>query len=244
MNGDLRAITDGWPSEPGQMAARRITGDDGRQFLQLRLDLGVLQMELTGRPDGARPHGADSLLRHCQRLERSGALARRRLTRSECEGLEKEAVQYYHRQLAYAAIDDIEGVLRDTGHILEAIRLIARRAPEESAVWPFVHIFPYVRLVHAHALAQRLAAAGRLEETDSVFHAAMNEITEFLEAHDGAGAPAPEHSLRLIEQMRQDIRKQRPADPRQNMEAELRRAIEEEDYERAAELRDRIRNLG
>ena len=30
----------------------------------MRLDLGLLQMEMTGRPDGAKPHGYDSLLEY------------------------------------------------------------------------------------------------------------------------------------------------------------------------------------
>ena len=37
--------------------ARKIVGEDGKEKLQVRLDLGLLQMELNGRPDGERPHG-------------------------------------------------------------------------------------------------------------------------------------------------------------------------------------------
>jgi hypothetical protein len=49
---DLRLITTDWPYEPGQINVRKIRGVDNRIKIQMRLDLGLLQMEMTGRPDG------------------------------------------------------------------------------------------------------------------------------------------------------------------------------------------------
>jgi hypothetical protein len=34
----------------------------GGRAIQVRLELGILQMALEGRPDGRRPHGSPSLL--------------------------------------------------------------------------------------------------------------------------------------------------------------------------------------
>ena len=61
---DIVPLLKGWDYEPGTINVRKINGLDGRQKLQMRLDLGLLQMELTGRPDGAKPHGFDSLLEY------------------------------------------------------------------------------------------------------------------------------------------------------------------------------------
>ena len=36
---------------------RLVTARDGRSVVQVRLDLGILQLEIEGRPDGQRPHG-------------------------------------------------------------------------------------------------------------------------------------------------------------------------------------------
>src|SRR5881394_2579518 len=66
MNLDLNTLLRDWPHEPGAIKVRKIIGLDGREKLQLRIDLGVLQMEMTGRPDGARPQGCDSLLSYHQ----------------------------------------------------------------------------------------------------------------------------------------------------------------------------------
>jgi len=58
MSLDLNTVLRDWPHENGKIKVRKILGLDGREKLQLRIDLGVLQMELTGRPDGLRPHGS------------------------------------------------------------------------------------------------------------------------------------------------------------------------------------------
>src|SRR5262245_37546884 len=61
---DIGPLLKGWDYEPGTINVRKINGADGSPKLQMRLDLGLLQMELTGRPDGAKPHGHDSLLEY------------------------------------------------------------------------------------------------------------------------------------------------------------------------------------
>ena len=62
MSLDLNSLLQDWPHEAGAIKVRKIVGLDGHEKLQLRIDLGILQMELTGRPDGQRPHNCESLL--------------------------------------------------------------------------------------------------------------------------------------------------------------------------------------
>ena len=59
---DIAGILDGWEFEPDAIQVRIITGDDGAEKIQMRIDLGLIQMELDGRPDGERPEGFESLL--------------------------------------------------------------------------------------------------------------------------------------------------------------------------------------
>src|SRR4029077_14584865 len=67
MSLDLNTILKDWPHENGNIKVRKIAGLDGREKLQLRVDLGVLQMEMIGRPDGRRPHNCESLLEYHQK---------------------------------------------------------------------------------------------------------------------------------------------------------------------------------
>lgn len=62
MTNDLTAILNDWPHEPGKISARLLEGPDGLELIQVRIDLGILQMHADGRPDGQRPNGFESLL--------------------------------------------------------------------------------------------------------------------------------------------------------------------------------------
>ena len=44
---DITPVLTDWEYEPGTLNVRKITGLDGLPKLQLRLDLGLLQMEMT-----------------------------------------------------------------------------------------------------------------------------------------------------------------------------------------------------
>lgn len=62
MDRDLTEILAEWAFQPGQINVRLIQGKDGEPRIQVRLDLGLLQMFVDGRPDGQHPDGFDSLL--------------------------------------------------------------------------------------------------------------------------------------------------------------------------------------
>jgi len=123
MSSDLHSILGDWPHETGKIKVRKIVGLDGREKLQLRIDLGVLQMEMTGRPDGVRPHGCESLLEYHQ--VRAGRAVQRgenyELTLEQCAELQQEGIQYYHRYLSLFQINDFPGVVRDTQRNLDLL---------------------------------------------------------------------------------------------------------------------------
>src|SRR5436190_21814449 len=65
MSDDISHGLAGWPYDDQEgLQVRRIEGDDGLPAIQLRIDLGILQLRMTGRPDGLQPHGHESLLEH------------------------------------------------------------------------------------------------------------------------------------------------------------------------------------
>ncbi|MCX6916994.1 MAG: hypothetical protein NT167_28810, partial [Verrucomicrobia bacterium] len=115
---DITATLADWPYEPGQVSARRIQGADGRDKIQLRLDLGLLQMETSGRPDGVKPHGCESLLDYYEH-QRQSHLAENKpaeafsLDERACETLRAEGMMFYHRYLAAFVLEDYDLVERD-----------------------------------------------------------------------------------------------------------------------------------
>ncbi len=116
--------------------------------MQLRVDLGVLQMELTGRPDGRRPHNCESLLEYHQkratRAEQKGETYE--LTAEQCSELQQEGIQYYHRYLSLFQINDFEGVVRDTQRNLDLFSFVAQHTDREEFSWALQQFRPYVLL--------------------------------------------------------------------------------------------------
>src|SRR5438128_12080595 len=66
MNFDISHILDKWEYHPGQVVVRKFIGKEGQEKIQLRVDLGLLQMNAQGRPDGKRPFGHESLYEYHQ----------------------------------------------------------------------------------------------------------------------------------------------------------------------------------
>ena len=100
---DITPVLRGWDYEPGTINVRKVSGIDGSPKLQMRQDLGLLQMEITGRPDGRRPHGYESLLEYFEtqladhRRRNQGSEDGFHLSRNQCQSLRDEAMMYYWR---------------------------------------------------------------------------------------------------------------------------------------------------
>ncbi len=83
MSEDIGNLLRAWPFEPGKLNVRLIPGQDGEPKIQLRLDLGILQMHTEGRPDGQKPFGHESLLEyHEARLDEATFRQRERDARA------------------------------------------------------------------------------------------------------------------------------------------------------------------
>lgn len=245
---DIKDLLAEWPFEPGHISVRRITGADNRPRIQMRIDLGILQFETSGRPDGQRPHGHESLLHYqLARLRRyrkaNGTDLGFELTPQECRDLRAEAAQYYHRYLSLFVLEDYEGVERDTARNLKVLDLCRRYAAETDDRYMLEPYRPYVLMMHYRARAQRAIhqrqwarAMEATEEGLAMIRQALEEMgQERLFRH------CPE--AQLLRRLRRQIRKHLPPDPLRMLEKQLTRAIAEEAYEEAARIRDRIAQL-
>src|SRR6185503_14684040 len=105
MNFDISNLLEAWDYQAGQIVVRKLKGKDGKEKIQLRVDLGLLQMNAAGRPDGKQPYGHESLLEHFEsklfkyRSEHNDSDERFRLNAEECAKLQQEAIQYHHRYI-------------------------------------------------------------------------------------------------------------------------------------------------
>ncbi|MCX6966412.1 MAG: UvrB/UvrC motif-containing protein [Verrucomicrobia bacterium] len=241
MNLDLNTLLEGWPHEPGQIRVRKIIGTDGTEKIQLRLDLGLIQMETVGRPDGMHPHGSVSLLdwHREQADEAEAAGASYSLGPEECNELHQEGVQYYHRYLALFQLEDFAGVLRDTQHNLNLFSLVSKYAEREEMAWSFEQFRPYVLMMRTRAKASLELARDDIPAALRQIERGRDQIVAFLKER-----PEPTDTCSEVEFLNEwleELQSKRPLSKLEIMQREMDRAVATEAYERAAELRDAIR---
>ena len=99
-----RPILAGWEFEPDEFRSASSPVTTAREKIQMRIDLGLIQMEVDGRPDGERPEGYESLLDSYEAAGAAGSRARQATLharpRRRAPALMREGLQYYHRYLS------------------------------------------------------------------------------------------------------------------------------------------------
>lgn len=245
MNIDLNNILGDWPYDAASINARWIVGQDGGRKIQLRLDLGVLQMEAKGRPDGTRPRDHESLLAYHAALEEKQGYdpAAFRLDAGICAELQQEAAQYYYRYIALYALRDLDGVMADTEHNLGILEMVTRHTEDDELVWQFLQFFPYIRMMNARARAEKSAEAKQYDEAIEALEQGIRDIREFWRENGDQDDEEQCREIELLTDLLGDIRGSRPRTEMDVLQDELARAIATENYERAAMLRDAIKTL-
>jgi UvrB/uvrC motif len=245
MSLDLNTILRDWPHENGNVKVRKIAGLDGREKLQLRVDLGVLQMEMTGRPDGQRPHNCDSLLEYHQRraarAEEKGEGYE--LTPEQCAELQQEGIQYYHRYLSLFQINDFAGVMRDTQRNLDLFTFVAEHTDREELSWSMQQFRPYVLMMNTRARASILLGEGKFAEAMGEIERGRDAISEFFQRSNFPELVSKSSEIAFLDEWLEEVKAKRPLSKLEIMQREMEAAIAKELYERAAELRDAIKLL-
>src|SRR3954470_9912968 len=245
MSLDLNTLLSDWPHETGAIKVRKILGLDGREKLQLRIDLGMLQMEMTGRPDGHRPHNCESLLQyHQRRAARSEARGDAyELTSEQCSELQQEGIQYYHRYLSLFQINDFAGVIRDTQRNLDLFEFVSLHTDRDELVWSFQQFRPYVLMMNTRAKASILLGDGKFAEAMREIERGRDLIVEFFQQSNFPEMAQKSSEIAFLDEWLEEVSSKRPLTKLEIMEREMEVAIASELYERAAELRDAIRLL-
>jgi hypothetical protein len=240
---DIQPILAGWDYDPDELQVRIIAGDDGREKLQMRIDLGLIQLELAGRPDGRRPEGHESLLDLYEARAAEAGGDDFSLDASACAALMREGVQYYHRYLAAFHLQRYDLVVRDTERNLRLFAFVVRHAARQRDKLEFDRYRPYVTMMWARARASGALArddhAAALVEIDR----GIEGIRQFLRDYGHEDSEAECMELGFLLRWRREVDRARPIGPVERLEQQLALAVELEDYEEAARLRDQLQRL-
>jgi len=247
---DITPILDGWDHDPDELQVRIVAGIDGRDKIQMRIDLGLVQMELEGRPDGRRSGNSESLL---DELEEQAAAASEgpgpayTLKSDACAGLMREGVQYYHRYLAAFHLQRYDLVIRDTDRNLRLFAFVVRHATRQRDKLQFDQYRPYVTMMNTRAHAAQ--ALARIDYVTALarIDAGIEAIRAFLQEYGQSEHEAECFELSFLLRLRREVEDERPVGPVERLEQQLELAVAMEEYEEAARIRDqlhRLRNAG
>lgn len=240
MSQDIDAILRSWEYRPGTVQARLVPAAGGRQVIQMRVDLGVLQMETSGRPDGMRPHGSPTYFHHLQqeaaRLSQAGQPFV--LDEHQCQETDREFVQFYHRRICWLALRQHAQAVRDADHTLAFMNFVRDHSPDEAYTRAHEQYRPFV-------LFQRTQAAALACEPDDpegaidAIRAGALQLEECLANEEAGEFPEGQMMLEQLRKMADSLRQAHGVE--ETLREQLERAVANEDYETAARLRDALR---
>jgi hypothetical protein len=251
MGKDIDEALRDWPYDPdaSSVVARQVRARDGRWVVQVRHELGVLQMESEGRPDGLRPHGFRTYLDYLRHRAADRALKPGKvgpsfmMKRDQFGEVDREVVQYYQRRMAWLALHRYDRMLADADHSLALLDFVLRHCDDAEFVAGHER---FRGLVLFHRAQARAALALERHEPEQAVDAVRDAVSsiekhhdEWLREHeDDDETPAPA----LVEQLHEIEREiRRCFDVGTTLREQLDEAVAREDYERAARLRDQIR---
>jgi len=225
-----------WPYRPETVNVRMVPGDDGRDVIQMRIDMGLLQMEAVGRPDGTVPHGYETYYDYLVSLEfREEDFE---LDDDQCMEVDREFVQFYHRRICWLALREFDQARIDAEHTLALMDFCAAHSPDDH--WTATHeqYRPFVLFhrIQAAALAEleEDSAEGAIHE----INAGLAELEELFEKNDLGELFEENELVAKLTELRESLRDHYQID--RTLHEQLEDAVAREEYELAARIRDEL----
>ena len=241
MSQDIDAALHGWDFRPGLVQARLVQAADGRQVIQMRVDLGLLQIETTGRPDGTRPHGSATYFEYLRQQARVADRAGQSFVLSEeqCEEADREFIQYYHRRICWLALRNYGQAIADADHTLTFMSFVHDHSPSEDYTQAHEQYRSFV-LFHRTQAAAALAVEG--DDPEAALDAirdGLEKLRAFFAAYGAEEHMEEDGMVQQLRKMDESLRKVHNIGA--TLQEQLAEAVAKEQYETAARLRDELK---
>jgi hypothetical protein len=232
----LDALLNEWPFDPQAPMVRLVKGVDGRDTIQIRVDLGILQLDTAGRPDGSRPEGFATYLELlCSRREADGGFL---MDDDDCFEADREFAQFYHRRVAWLRLQRYQQAVADADHTLALMDMCRDHSLDEE--WTMTHeqYRPFVLFHRTQAAALAALNESTAEEAIVQINQGLDAIRQVFEEHDAGDEYHEDEMVQRLEQLRESLREEYSVGP--TLQERLAEAVASEQYELAARLRDEL----
>jgi len=235
---DIDSVLKGFEFKPGEGNARLFKARSGREVVQMRVDMGVLQMETDLRPDGQRPHGAETYYDYLvgEAIREGGSF---RLSREQCSEADREFVQYYHRRICWLSLREYRRAAKDADHSLAFMDFVREHSPDDEWTLSHEQYRPFVLFHRVQAGALALLEDQGPEAAIVEINRGLEQFRNLFERYDAADQYSEDELVRRLEEMRESVRQR--YDVGRTLGEQLADAVLAENYELAAKLRDRMR---
>ncbi|MGE0609733.1 MAG: UvrB/UvrC motif-containing protein [Pirellulales bacterium] len=234
---DIDAILRDWPLEPGELCVRLVRGSDSREVIQMRVEMGVLQLEVSNRPDGQRPHGADTFFDYLL-AEAIHSGDDYRLSEEQCGEVDREFLQFYHRRICWLQLRDFARAVRDADHSLAMMDFVKTRSPSDDWVESHEQYRPFILFHRTQASALAALEEDGPEAAIGQINQGVGRIRAVYEENDALEDFDDDEMVGRLEQLKEALRDH--FNVGRTLNEQLAEAIASEQYELAAKLRDEI----
>ena len=232
VNSDLYAhMLSRWPYQSGKVLARVVSGENDVERLQVRVELGILQMEVVGHPEGAIP------------IYESMKQTPEALDESTCLALQREAALYAYRAFILSVLERHAGVVKDMARNLAVMSMIIDSANSDVDRGRARSLTVQFLMIRARSRAAFAASKGDFSLARRTLESDMKEIRDALRQAGRASDVENAPEIQLLKGMQDMYVPRLPSSQRQEMEERLAAAIDVENYELAAILRNELRQL-
>ncbi len=241
MRQDIDEALADWECKPGTVQARLIQAQDGREVIQLRVDLGILQLEVAGRPDRTRPHGHATYFDYLRQQARQAHRAGREfvLTEEQCQEADREFVQFYHRRVCWLALRRFDRAVADADHTLAFMDFVRDHSPNEEFTQTHEQYRGFVLFQRTQAAAAQAVDQDKPEQAIDEILAGLEKIRAFFAAYNLEEQLEDNPMVKQLHKMEQSLRQTHGIEA--TLQERLQQAVANEEYEVAAELRDALR---
>ena len=233
---NIDEILNEWPYDPDTLSVRIANGIDGREVIQMRVDMGILQLEMEGRPDGTRPQGYETYYDYL--VGRTLKETDLELDEDESNEVDREFVQYYHRRICWLRLQNYRQAIDDADHTLALMDFCTEHSSDEQWALSHEQYRPFVLFHRTQAEALAELEDHGPEPAVAVITSGLERMEEFFNEHEAEEHFEEDELVQRLMDLRESLRKE--YDVGRTLQQQLDEAIEAEEYEQAAKIRDEI----
>ena len=225
-----------WKFDPHALSVRLVKGADGRDVIQMRVDLGILQMETQGRPDGEQVEGYATFLDRILELEKQDPDFV--MDDDQCFEADREFVQFYHRRISWLRLQHYHRAVEDAEHTISLMDLCRDHSPDDEWTMSHEQYRPFVMFHRTQASA--LAALDEVDAEKAILalDKGLEEIRAVFVEHEAEEEFDDDEMVVQLMRMRESLREEYHLGP--SLQEQLAEAVKSEQYELAAQLRDEL----